>query len=331
VSGDGGTHLWTSDGTAAGTLPLESRESSPDSLTPFGGGVVFVATDPSHGRELWASDGTVVGTNLVEDINPGPADSGIYEFAVLGDALYFTADDGVHGFELWKTDGTAQGTRLVVDLASGPAGAGIYGLTAIGNRLFFFAHAVDPAKPYGLWTSDGTAAGTAFVQAFATERYTIGRFSYDVAPGSLADLNGVAHFYASDGTTGRELWRSDGTRAGTSLVRDIRPGPASGCLISRELTQFDAELLFTADDGMNGLEPWATDGTGDGTSLVADIAPGPASSNVDFLTATPRTVLFSASAGVNSGAELWRTDGTPAAPLSFATSGREARARIRLP
>jgi ELWxxDGT repeat protein len=47
-------------------------------------------------------------------------------------------------------------------------------------------------------------------------------------PGDLTDVNGTVFFAANDGLHGYELWRSDGTAAGTQMVLDINPGPASG-------------------------------------------------------------------------------------------------------
>jgi ELWxxDGT repeat protein len=37
-------------------------------------------------------------------------------------------------------------------------------------------------------------------------------------------VSGTAYFSADDGMHGFELWSSDGTALGTSLVVDIRPG-----------------------------------------------------------------------------------------------------------
>jgi ELWxxDGT repeat protein len=56
------------------------------------------------------------------------------------------------------------------------------------------------------------------------------------------------------GSRGNELWRSDGTTAGTKLVRDIKPGAkGSG---TRNLTNVGGTLFFDADDGRHGTELW---------------------------------------------------------------------------
>ena len=54
-------------------------------------------------------------------------------------------------------------------------------------------------------------------------------------------------FVAEDGVLGRELWKSDGTSSGTSLVLDINPGAASSH--PSHLTFFDMFVYFSADDG----------------------------------------------------------------------------------
>ncbi len=65
-------------------------------------------------------------------------------------------------------------------------------------------------------------------------------------------MNGTVYFQASDGSSGYELWKSDGTSAGTVLVRDIRPG-ATGANPSF-LTNVNGTLYFQASDGSSGIE-----------------------------------------------------------------------------
>ena len=45
----------------------------------------------------------------------------------------------------------------------------------------------------------------------------------DSDPSSLTGVGGTLFFTADDGIHGRELWKSDGTKAGTVLVKDIDP------------------------------------------------------------------------------------------------------------
>src|SRR6266571_4778448 len=96
---------------------------------------------------------------------------------------------------------------------------------------------------------------------------TLGSF-----PHGLTDVNGTLFFAAEDPTNGRELWKSDGTAAGTVLVNDITPG--SGGSGPDELTIVNGTLFFRAFDPTDGYELWKSDGTAAGTVLVNDIAPG---------------------------------------------------------
>ncbi len=85
-------------------------------------------------------------------------------------------------------------------------------------------------------------------------------------------VDGVAYFFADDGVAGRELWRSDGTAAGTRMVKDLTPGPASTHLDSffeanGRAVVVTAEHASIALDGVYTL--WSTDGTADGTVELA--------------------------------------------------------------
>jgi ELWxxDGT repeat protein len=80
-------------------------------------------------------------------------------------------------------------------------------------------------------------------------------------------------FAATDGISGTELWRSDGTSAGTVLVKDINPGAADS--FPTGFFNWNGSVYFSAIDSLSGRELWKTDGTVAGTMRVKDIEPGP--------------------------------------------------------
>jgi ELWxxDGT repeat protein len=90
----------------------------------------------------------------------------------------------------------------------------------------------------------------------------------DINPGGnsypqyFTNVNGTVFFRADDGVNGVELWKSDGTSAGTVKVKDINP---TGSSFPYYLTNVNGTLFFRADDGVNGVELWKSDGTPDGT------------------------------------------------------------------
>src|SRR6185369_2018659 len=74
----------------------------------------------------------------------------------------------------------------------------------------------------------------------------------------FAALGNTIIFAASDGATGTELWKSDGTSGGTVMLRDINPG--SGNSTPASLTALNGKVIFRASDTTYGTELWATDG-----------------------------------------------------------------------
>jgi ELWxxDGT repeat protein len=103
-----GVELWTSDGTPAGTRPLDLRPgplgSWPSSLLGVGERLVLAADRGSHGMELYQSDGTPEGTSLLADLAPGETPSSPSAIRAVGERLFFTADDGTTGRGLWSLD-----------------------------------------------------------------------------------------------------------------------------------------------------------------------------------------------------------------------------------
>jgi ELWxxDGT repeat protein len=290
-----GPQLWTSNGSAAGTVMLGGL--NPVSLTNVNGTLFFAAND-GHGAELWKSNGTADGTVLAKDINPGPGGSYPFSLTNVDGTLFFDAVDGTHGPELWKSDGTAPGTTMVMDINAGSHGSSPNLLTNVSGTLFFVCN--DGVHGVELWKTNGAAAGTVLVA--------------DINPGpggsypnDLTNVNGTLFFSATDAVHGSELWRSDGTSAGTVLVSDINAG--SGGSYPSQLTNFSGTLFFAANDGAHGTELFESNGIG--SVLVKDINPGSAGSSPADLTIVNGSLFFSANDGVH-GDELWESNGSGA-------------------
>jgi ELWxxDGT repeat protein len=313
ASDDTGSGLWVTDGTAGGTRFVKRLSPSAfdwiDEVTALGGGIVFQADDGVYGLELWRSDGTEAGTAMVKDIAPGPTGSYPHELTAVGAAVYFSAFDGQNGFELWRSDGTAAGTASF-HLLPGVAGSRPTGLVASGGQLAFLAGTSIGDR---LFWSDGTVPGTRAVGAVSPVRDLFGR--------SIVVATAAGVFFNGESGSGAELWRSDGTDAGTAVVRDH----TSLSSRPRRLTGLDERVVLTAQDDANGREPWASDGSAAGTVLLGDLCAGACSSipadsydtTLQTIARLPHAAVFAAT---QTNLEPWTTDGTPAGTYRIGAS-----------
>ncbi len=296
---DNGTELWKSDGTVDGTFEVKDINdgdagSYPEFLTTMNKTLYFSATIAVGGKELWKSDGTEAGTVKVKAglLN-------VQHLTVSSGTLFFRASEG-GGDELFKSDGTDAGTVMVANIDTS-GGSNPNRLTDVEGILFFAADHND----YGneLWKSDGTENGTVLVK-------DINKPGPDSTAGSspdeLVNSNGTLFFTANTKADGRELWKSDGTEAGTVLVKNINE---SGDSNATELTNVNGTVFFSADDGIAGRELWKSDGSEAGTVMVKDLVSG--SANPHDLQ-TVNGLLYFKTNDNNSNEKLWKSDGSEA-------------------
>ena len=263
----------------------------------------FVGTVAS--AAIAAAQGPLTDT-LVVDLDTAPAaprfarSSDPRPLAISAGRVVFVASSDDHGQEVWTTDGTAFGTRRMSDLAAGTASA-------------------DPHDAITL--PDGTVLIASTSDAYGDELFALDfgaddlRLVRDIQPGgsSAPDTfvvwRGEAWFHAAAAATGRELWRSDGRAAGTSLAADLATGAGSSFAGDEPITVAGDRLWFTVSYPAPAL--WVLDTPGSAPRQVAATNEGGAATAAirDSLAALGSGLVFARiePAGTQ---ELWITDGT---------------------
>lgn len=259
--------LWRTDGTVNGTelfldVVPDIGDYTPSSVEPafalFNGLLYFVDrhVDGAELDMLWRTDGTSAGTTMItgdyqEVAQYGPA------IAAHGDHLYFAAHDEFAGDVLYRANAAG-----IVEVVFAPPSfylASISNIIPASNGLYFLMN--DSEHGRELWWTNGTAAGTAMISDFDGEGPTGLASNFDHRWFHL--LGDTLLFSAGTLELNRELWRSDGTIAGTYLVRDLCPGFDSS--YPRSFFVVGNQLCFVAGASFNQSVLWRTDGTEAGT------------------------------------------------------------------
>ena len=200
-------------------------------------------------------------------------------------------------------------------------------LIGFNDKLYFSARNDDESGGE-LFVSDGTTLGTRLLADLRPgSRSDYGYYySYGSNPSDFIEFNDKLYFAANDGESGRELFISDGTAAGTQLLVDLNPGSSNYGYYSndgsrpRSFIEFNDKLYFSArNDDENGQELFVSDGTAEGTQLLVDLNPGvydsyygpssPQSSYPSNFIEFNNKLYFAAGNG-ESGSELFVSDGT---------------------
>lgn len=289
------------------------------------------------GRELWKTDGTIEGTSRVTDLFPGQISSDPAYIVSNGDVLFFVATGPSEGREVYRLTPDGEVAILSdfdkpgVGLFPGPVSADPSDLIFAEGLLIFSAVSPLQGRELVLWGGPNTG-GVDFGGKFTVVDIVAGASSSSPHGFCSADGKFPVLFAAYTEPLGVELYKTDGSVAGTELVRDISLGASSsdpGCI-----TYFKGRWYFYADDSTYGIELWVSDGTLAGTNLFKDIRTGSASSYPAYFTPfipnnAQEFLYFAASDGLygdgvwiesrggeaSGGTQLWVTDGTEGGTL----------------
>jgi ELWxxDGT repeat protein len=224
ANGDGGPNdLWRSDGSASGTSQIDGGvlPDHPRDLTRFGDHVYFTS------GSVWRTDGA---TPEVFD-----QDWWNYNLTAAGPHLFYLKNPWSGGEDLQGTDGTTI-TKLLSTW-----NRDFDEVTAAGTNLFFARRTLDGEE---LWKSAGAPNDTVLLRTFP--------YAWPRQMGYIAGFGNSVYFAANDGSTGQELWFSNGTAAGTRLVKDIVPGAGSSA--PHSIVAAGNLAFFLADEGVAGTE-----------------------------------------------------------------------------
>lgn len=176
------------------------------------------------------------------------------------------------------------------------ANKSLQGVIQLNNTLAIFNSGVDSS----IWVSDGTEIGT--IQISDTIKY--------IGGGGL--LNGKYIFKGYSPNCGIEIFITDGTKDGTTIIKDINPGTPNSQPRTTVMEAINGYVYFAAVTPTDGCELWRTDGTAANTTRVSDIGSN-AVSGIDSthfsLSQIGTTVIFTGTT-LAAGNELWKTDGT---------------------
>ncbi len=300
------TGLWRSDGTAAGTYEVwsfptitlvptylvqsgglmylgattglfVSTGGAPTEVKPGGSSIVNSKSPVDVSGMLyfiwnggiWRSDGSSAGTTLVAGATPG---SYVSVSDANGKVIFNTNPGGANPPTLYSMN--PDGSNLV---NLGTAGSG--SLVSIGTAVFL----------PGLICSDGTPAGT---------------FTKSVTNfGNIVAVGGELFFAANVGSQ-QQIWKSDGTLAGTVPVTQFTFFNSQLPLTVGQMFNANGVLIFDYNDGTDGRELWRSDGTAAGTFLLGDVNPGSAPSTPVPIGVIGNKVYFEATEPLHD-RELW--------------------------
>lgn len=307
--------MFYSDGTPGGTGIFQNHKFSTGDNKPHGSYVYYGMSEVgpfSYRIKLWRSKGDSLTAEKIVHAIDDDTNYGIYNLFTFKNDLYFLSYSN-YQFKISRLD---TNSLAITHISSAFNGIGsilvkndkiIYSNSVNGIENFYENDGDFNSERFlfSMPVSESDAS-TTFIQAGSTniylakQKFANGGFEGDVrywvydgtsvkkitdlAPnivtGAFINAIGVAgnvfYFNASDSQHGYELWRTDGTTAGTYLLKDINKKTASS--FAKPMFGVGNYLYFMADDISHGNELWRTDGVN--ANLYADLNGNVGNSNV---------------------------------------------------
>lgn len=305
-----GFQFCVSDGTGGGTRVLGTSRTTIDDrpilLGEINGYLLVSARFSQARRGLWSLD--LATGSLGQLLTAGTADviaAAPQPIAVLGTFAYFPCVTGA-GNELCRSDGTEAGTS-VLDLAA--TGSSDPAVIALPDRLVIRAR--QPARGTELYVSDGTLAGTTPLPEL------VAGVGDGVSQTRLIRVGNAVYFGATR-NGGSDLAKTDGTAAGTLVLRKevaLILHPLRSAFDLEDAIALGDRLLFTASHPDTRYEPWISDGTEAGTKLVKDLIGPVGRTSFDHVVkggVNGGYCLLTTMAPTTSFRSIYATDGTAA-------------------
>lgn len=268
---DGDDVVFSTDGTAAGTVALASfggaGQGGPRRFESGSARVYFVGGPWSDSR-LWVSDGTPAGTFEVPS-TPGEyrlTYEGVGGAWAGGNFVFQAYGDG--GYHYWSHAGAR--TPAVLLPTAHPERSFWNGFVTLGDRLLFAAPDAE-APGSEVWSTDGTPAGTRPVSRLCPPAcYDFGLDSEmqveDRAFFEIVTAESMFYYSWLTGVT-------DGTEAGTRILNDSEGPVAVDVGYPADAAIVDGGFLVAAEDCERGAEPWVLSESDGALRPVANLEP----------------------------------------------------------
>ncbi|WP_309640226.1 ELWxxDGT repeat protein [Flavobacterium sp.] len=285
-------------------LNAGTASANPTGFIVYNGRLFFGAAGGSGYRRIYATDGTSAGTANIrfDDPNTGLLalnNYGTVLFYEYNSNLYFDAqDNSASDMNVMKLSGVSNAATSVFNITNYTNTNFCRFDAAVGfnNKIVFNPLWVGQKEPQVIDLVTTSNSGL-LKDIFAG--------SPSSSPTEFTVLGTSCFFAADDGINGKELWKTDGTSAGTSLYLDLFGG--SGASNPAELNVLGSQLTFVASHPTLGRELFKTNGSGSLTALKDINTAG--DSNPSDCTVIGSLLYFCANNGTN-GREPWVSAGT---------------------